>query len=219
MAVLYPKNKLPLKEVIKFIILFYIVGFIGFLIPQTNHFFKTITPLALLLNTYLLAVYHEKYTKKGLLIFAIIYLLGFLIEVAGVQTGKIFGIYSYGNSLGPKLWSTPLMIGVNWLFLTYTAVSISNKFSLKPWLTIIVAPALMLIYDLVLEQVAPKLNMWSWSNEDIPMQNYLAWYIIAFIFVVAIKALKIKVENKLATILFLCQFIFFVLLTLFKGLL
>ena len=219
MAALYPKNKLPLKEVKKFIILFYMVGFIGFLIPQTNTLFKTITPLALLLNTYLLAVYHEKYTKKGLLLFAIIYLLGFFIEVAGVQTGKIFGVYSYGSSLGPKLWDTPLMIGVNWLFLTYTSVAIVDKIKIKSVLSIFVAPALMLIYDLILEQVAPKLNMWSWANETIPIQNYMAWYIIALIFVAAIKAFKVKVDNKLATIIFLCQFIFFVLLTLFKGLL
>ena len=36
---LYPKNKLPVKEVQKFILIFYVVGVIGFLLPWTKNLF------------------------------------------------------------------------------------------------------------------------------------------------------------------------------------
>jgi len=69
---LYPKNKIPISEVRKFLIIFYIVGLLGFIIPFTKAFFISITPFALLLNVYLLAIYHEKYTLKYVLIFLLV---------------------------------------------------------------------------------------------------------------------------------------------------
>ncbi|GAB1415715.1 hypothetical protein MASR2M117_11210 [Paludibacter sp.] len=210
---LYPKNKIPISEVRKFLIIFYIVGLVGFIIPFSKPFFIIITPFALLLNVYLLAIYHAKYTLKYVLIFLLIFISGYSIEVVGVKTGLIFGSYIYGNALGIKLFETPLLIGVNWLFLSYTAISIAEKLRIKKWLTLFVAPALMLVYDIVLEQVAPKMDMWNWHNSEVPIRNYVAWYVIAFSFVLLLKAFKIKTSNPLSAILFICQFLFFTALT------
>lgn len=210
---LYPKNKIPIAEVQKFIVIFYIIGLFGFIIPFTKAFFITITPFALLLNVYLLAIYHEKYTLKYVLIFLSIFISGYCIEVVGVKTGFIFGSYIYGNALGIKLFETPVLIGVNWLFLTYTATSLTEKLNIKKWLALFLAPALMLVYDIVLEQVAPKMDMWNWHNSEVPLKNYIAWYIIAFSFVLLLKAFKIKTSNPLSAILFICQFLFFTTLT------
>ncbi|PVX49217.1 putative membrane protein [Balneicella halophila] len=210
---LYPKNKIPISEVRKFLIIFYIVGLVGFIIPFSKPFFITITPYALLLNVYLLAIYHAKYTLKYVLIFLIIFISGYSIEVVGVKTGLIFGSYIYGNALGIKLFETPLLIGVNWLFLSYTAIGIAEKLRIKKWLTLFVAPALMLVYDIVMEQVAPKMDMWNWQNSEVPIRNYVAWYVIAFSFVLLLKAFKIKTSNPLSAILFICQFLFFTALT------
>jgi putative membrane protein len=211
---LYPKNKLPIADVKRFIIIFYIVGLIGFIIPFSKAVFSTITPLALLLNTYLLAIYHNKYTLKEALIFPLILLCGFVIEVIGVKSGLIFGTYTYGDALGLKVFDTPLMIGLNWLFLTYTATAIANSLTGNKWIAIFVAPALMLVYDVVLEQVAPRINMWSWQKPEVPLRNYIAWYVIAFCFVLLLKIIKTDTRNPLAAILFICQFVFFALLTL-----
>ncbi len=211
---LYPKNKIPIANVKKFLIIFYIVGLCGFILPLTKAFFIIITPFALLLNSYLLFVYHEKYALKDFLIFLLIFLGGYSIEVVGVKTGLIFGNYTYSNTLGFRLFETPLLIGVNWLFLTYTATAIAESFNLKKWKTLFVAPSFMVVYDLILEQAAPKMNMWSWRNSEVPIRNYLAWYIIAVCFVSLFKLFNIETRNPLATIVFICQFIFFVLLTI-----
>ena len=212
---LYPKNRLPIREVRKFIVIFYIVGVLGFLIPFTREIFIRITPLALILGVYLLAVYHHKFSFKTVIGFAIVYFFGFGIEAIGVNTGLIFGNYQYGNGLGVKLFETPLMIGVNWLFLTYVSLSIVRQVKVKPIVSLFLAPFLMLVYDLVLEVVAPKMNMWSWESHSVPLKNYIAWYLIGLAFVWLIHRFKIQTKNPLALILFICQFVFFVFLALF----
>lgn len=208
----YPKNKLPIQEVKKFVLIFYMVGLLGFLLPFSKDIFIKIIPLALLLSTYLLAIYHEKYTRKSILIFFLIFTLGFFIEVIGVNTGLVFGTYAYGKGLGIKLLNTPLMIGVNWLFLTYTSISLVEKLKLKQGFTILLAPLLMVLYDIILEQLAPLMGMWSWLGSTIPLRNYIAWYLFGVVFVSIFRIFRIDTRNPLAGILFICQFLFFVLL-------
>ncbi|MFO7880363.1 MAG: carotenoid biosynthesis protein [Bacteroidota bacterium] len=211
---LYPKSKLPLGEVRKFIIIFYIVGVLGFLIPFTRDIFIRITPLALLLSVYLLAVYHKSFTPKTLVGFALVYVLGFFIEAIGVNTGLIFGHYRYGSGLGIKLFETPLMIGVNWLFLTYTSLSVVRSMKIKKVLSVFLAPLLMLVYDLILEIVAPKMDMWSWENTAVPLKNYLAWYGIGVAFALIFTVFRINTKNPLSLVLLVCQFVFFIFLAI-----
>ncbi|MGC8824422.1 MAG: carotenoid biosynthesis protein [Bacteroidales bacterium] len=210
----YPKNKLPLNKVRQFLIIFYLVGTIGFFIPITKFFFIAITPFAILLNTYLLFIYHQSLKFKDLLVFFSIYLLGYTIELVGVHTGQIFGNYSYGHALGVKLFETPFIIGFNWLFLTYTTTTVADYLTKNKWPTLFVAPALMVTYDIVLERIAPLIDMWYWEKSVVPLQNYIAWYIIAFGFVAILKAFKINTQNPLASIILICQFLFFVILSL-----
>lgn len=212
---LYPKNKLPVREVQKFILIFYTVGIIGFLIPYTKNIFITITPFALLLGTYLLAIYHKPYSKKVLAALLSIFTLGFIAEVIGVNTGLIFGDYSYGSALGIKLFNTPLLIGVNWLFLTYTSISIVSRFLKKEILIVFLSPLLMLCYDFLLEQVAPKMDMWSWQGSQIPLKNYLSWYLFGVLFVALLRVVKVNTKNPIAPILFGAQFVFFIFLNCF----
>ncbi len=212
---LYPKDKLSLKEIRKFIFVFYTIGILGFIIPYTRDIFIFITPLALILNIYLLAIYHYPYDSKHIIIFISILLSSFFIEVLGVKTGKIFGTYNYGDALGIKILETPILIGFNWLFLTYCSTSFWDHLGLKPIFVIILAPLLMVLYDLALEHVAPALNMWSWEQNTIPITNYLHWYVISMIFVLLFKIFKLNTLNPLAITLFFTQFAFFIFLAIF----
>ena len=141
-----------------------------------------------------------------------VFLVAFVVELIGVKTGTIFGQYYYGDSLGIKLMETPLIIGLNWLMLVYITSSITWKLVRQPFVQITIAALLMVVYDFVLEHVAPRLDMWDWNNDLIPVKNYLAWFILAFIFHVLFRAFKLKTKNSLAIFMFLCQTLFFLIL-------
>lgn len=198
------------------LIFFYSIGAIGFMIPSLSSIFFQLTPLALLTTFLLLLLFHEnRYHYKTILMFILIYLIGFLIEVVGVKTGIIFGSYQYGSGLGLKIWETPLIIGINWLLLTYTTHSIVNSWKIVPIVRILAGSSMMLIYDLILEQAAPYMNMWSFSNFDVPFKNYMVWFLLSFLFHTLLTLCKIDTKNKIASKIFIIQLLFFVILTIY----
>lgn len=192
-----------------FFAVFYLVGIGGMLYSETFPLFKKLIPLAIILTIGALFSFHGKWNKRQIILFIFIYLLGFTVEAIGTNTGKIFGNYSYGSSLGLTLFKTPLIIGLNWLLLVYlTSAVVSNIKSFAP-VKVIVASALMVTYDVILEPVAPALNMWNWKNNYAPIQNYIAWFFLAILFHSLLILFEIKIVNRLAFVLFLYQFVFF----------
>ncbi|NLZ95187.1 MAG: carotenoid biosynthesis protein, partial [Bacteroidales bacterium] len=149
--------------------IFFSVGLVGMLLPATNSFFLQLTPLALLLSFIVLALSDQSRQRGKLIAYLLfIYITSFAIEVAGVHTGLLFGAYSYGDNLGIKLWKTPLIIGANWFFLVYTTAAILEKTKMNSTMKILLASLAMLVYDIVMEQVAPKMDMWSWKEVAVP---------------------------------------------------
>lgn len=196
-----------------FLVIFYLVGIAGFINPSTREFFSRLTPLALLLSAGFLIWFHQpKFNLKMLLVFGFIFIFSFLIEAIGVKTGLIFGSYIYGEGLGVKLLETPLMIGLNWLMLVYCTKIIAEQISEDITVKLFFAPFLMVVYDIILEQAAPLLGMWSWAEGKIPIQNYISWYLLAFLFHLLVQKTKIQFSNKLARPVFVIQFLFFVVI-------
>lgn len=211
----FVNNQTTIKALL---IIFFSVGVVGMLLPATNSYFLQLTPLALLLSFTVLALSDESKQRAKLIAYLLfIYITSYAIEVAGVHTGLLFGEYAYGDNLGFKFWGTPLIIGANWFFLVYTTAAIFEKTNMSEALKILLASLSMLLYDVVMEQVAPKLDMWSWKQVEVPFQNYFTWFVIAVAFHIGLKLLKIKIKNGLALAVLLCQFIFFVLLLIFLA--
>lgn len=200
------------KKVKLFFMVFYAVGIAGMLIPYTFPLFVKLIPLALLLSSVTLALFHQTFNTKSVILFAVIYFVGFFIEVTGVYTGIIFGHYIYGSSLGLKLFETPLIIGLNWLLLAYISASVFEKVKIHPALKIIGASVLMLGYDVITEQIAPVLDMWHWTDKTIPIQNFVAWFFMALVFQTAFRVFRIKTANRLAPVILICQILFFLIL-------
>ena len=211
----FVNNQTTIKALL---IIFFSVGVVGMLLPATNSYFLQLTPLALLLSFTVLALSDESKQRAKLIAYLLfIYITSYAIEVAGVHTGLLFGEYAYGDNLGVKFWGTPLIIGANWFFLVYTTAAIFEKTNMSEALKILLASLSMLLYDVVMEQVAPKMDMWSWKQVEVPFQNYFTWFVIAVAFHIGLKLLKIKIKNGLALAVLLCQFIFFVLLLIFLA--
>ena len=206
----------------------YGVGLAGMLLPFSRGLFTAITPLNLLFA--LLWLFWGKWPARQVVITgSVIAVASFFIEAAGVNTGKIFGVYAYGNTLGPKLLNTPLIIGVNWFLLIYCTNVISRQ--LWKWITdcqegsctglmrsmfiIVTGSLLMVFYDLLLEPAAVRLDMWSWECGIIPLRNFLAWFSLSLAFHILIRYRGEEEINPRALPLFAVQLGFFAVIDLF----
>jgi putative membrane protein len=74
---------------------------------------------------------------------------------------------------------------------------------------------MMVVYDLVLEQVAPDLDMWQWAGDVVPFRNYLSWFLVALVFQICGKLIRIRFTNRMAAVLLIIQFLFFLILVIF----
>ena len=205
------------KLAIALLSIIYLVGLvgIGFDIDPRLIF---LTPLNLLISMIVISLYDTSGWKTFAVFAALIFSLGYGIEVLGVHTGKIFGEYSYGEVLGLKLWDTPLMIGINWLLLVYTAGNLVNWVAGKIasiW-KIIAGSTLLLLLDLLIEPIAIQWGMWTWADIEIPTQNFIAWWLIAFVMMGLYYLLMNNKVNKVAAAVFIIQVIFFGILNLSK---
>lgn len=196
--------------------IFYTVGIFAIL-ANLHPDFILLTPFQLLLSLFLLMWCHRPWDSQTYLFLLLCYIIGFGIELAGVQTGIIFGSYTYGPVLGPKILGTPLMIGINWILVTYAAGTVVNQLLPKLHLTmkVIIAALLMVGLDLLIEPVAMAYNFWAWEGGHIPVQNYFAWFVIATITCSLFYILAARQTNKVGSALFSMQFLFFLLLYLF----
>jgi putative membrane protein len=190
----------------------YVVGVIGHLLEPTRNIMLALTPLTLLF-TGGLVLYAAIRDNPELIRWSIFtYLFTFIFELFGVKTGYIFGNYSYGDVLIPQIWETPLIIGFNWVLVILGSIKISKRIINKPVFIILAAPVFAVLFDFILEPVAVKLGYWNWENGIIPLQNYLAWYVISFLFTSYFVILKIKIRNRLVIHYYLIQIGFFMIL-------
>lgn len=206
------------KHILPLFIVFYTVGLLLFVLPYTRQIFINITSYTLLLVIGIVFSFHKKWNSKTIFIFLSIILTSFLIEMFGVKSGKIFGNYLYDESLGIKLAETPIIIGVNWLFLVYASRAIATGFFRNKTAIIAVGVVLMLLYDIILEAIAPFMHMWHFTTPYPPMRNFLAWLIAATLFHSLLTVFKIDTDNKPSRKLFWVQICFFSIIAIIKFL-
>jgi bisanhydrobacterioruberin hydratase len=169
---------------------------------QLSWIFTTLTLLLLLL-------FHKPITWKFVVALIVVGLLGWAIEAYGTNTGIIFGEYVYGSSLGPKIWNTPVAMAVNWMISVYLVTMLLSSNIINLWRLGFAGALLMVIYDILLEPVAIRLDMWSWETISPPFQNYLAWFLVSFPLVMLLGKTVKKAENPLVILVFVCQLLFF----------
>lgn len=201
------------RTVVALLIVYYSVGVVGLLLPFTREYFKGATYFTLLASVVILALFHGRFSRRQVLAALVIFLAGFLVEVVGVATGLLFGDYHYGTALGPRILDTPVMIGVNWLFLVYCSSLIVGRFVEPLFFRSLAAAAMMVVFDIALEPSAMWLGMWDWAGGVVPLQNYVAWFVIAFALNYVAGTMRLtNPKNKLAGPLFFIQMAFFILL-------
>lgn len=191
----------------------HLCGIIGILSPYKDLFLLA-TPINLLLSTIIVYFHHSDYNKQFISFSFLIFLAGFFLEVAGVKTGKIFGEYHYGSTLGFKILDVPPVMGLNWLVLIYCAGVMFNKLKLHFVIKSLLGAALLTFLDLFIEPIAIKYDFWIWAAPTVPIQNYVTWFIASFVFLCVFYNLQFNKSNKMAFTLYFVQLGFFIILNL-----
>lgn len=231
-------SKLEIKNISKYqiatavAIFFHTIGLLGILFFKTGFFIQS-TPFNLLLSFSLLVWTQNSKNPAFLLFIAAAFFIGFFSEVVGVNTGLLFGDYSYGKVLGFQFFNVPIIIGVNWFIIMYCSgisthtllLRVINKVAtdtkeppmiLKAMSIIVDGASLAVLFDWLMEPVAVKLGFWTWHGDGtIPLYNYICWFIISILLLTIFHFSKFDKKNKFAINLLLIQSLFFLILRTF----
>jgi putative membrane protein len=197
------------------IVLFHIVGLIGFVIPSLTVLFIKLVPWHLLLMAGVIVYSYNQLSAKFLSFGLLVFTIGFSAELIGVHTGLLFGNYSYGETLGIKLFEVPLMIGVNWFLLIYSTGVLMQRSRTKNIYTRVIVGALVLTFlDILIEPVAVHFDYWHWMGNTIPLKNYFCWFILSAGMLFVFEKFQFNPQSKAAAALLIMQFVFFIVLEL-----
>jgi bisanhydrobacterioruberin hydratase len=193
----------------------YLAGVIGLSFSSTQAFFQFLTPFHLLSSFIFLILAQEKRNLAFWQFVSFSITFGYFIEVLGVKTQMIFGAYQYQTTLGFKILDVPPMIGVNWFLMVFCAGTLIEKISNQNrniLLKTMSGAVILTLFDYIAEPVAIDQNMWSWTYGTPPLQNYIAWFIVAFVLLFIFFKLKFTKNNPLGITLFIFQLLFFAVL-------
>ena len=170
-----------------------------------------LTPIHLLAMFALFLWANSYFSIKLIKAIVVIYFIGILAEVLGVRDNIIFGNYYYGNSLGPQVFEVPLIIGFNWLTLSFATYGVSSYLFRNKTVITIFASMLMVLTDCIIEPMAGALDFWYWIGGNIPIQNYVGWFFVSLIIHTILVKMNLKFNIKLCLALLLSQILFFVI--------
>ncbi len=193
------------------LVLIHAVGLIG-LTSDFKEYFLILTPLNLIISLAILIFNQEEKSKQFIIFCCLVFDIGYIIEAIGVHTGIIFGEYTYGNTLGFKLFDVPLIIGINWLLLVYSVGNLINNISENLIFKSLSGALLLTILDYFIEPIAVKFDFWSWNQSEIPIQNYIAWFLVSFGMLLLFNKFSFSKNNLPAKMLYIIQIAFFVIL-------
>jgi putative membrane protein len=174
-------------------------------------------------------VWTQEEKNMGFLLFLwAVFMVGFFSEVAGVNTGLLFGKYKYGAALGPQFLKVPIVIAINWFIIIYccgistytllmkviTSVTVDTKepaLVLKAMSVIVDGATLAVLFDWLMEPIAIKLGFWTWLGDgSIPVYNYICWFVISMLLLTIFHFCNFPKRNKFAVNLLLIQAMFIV---------
>ena len=210
MNLLIPNN--VTSRISVFIIwLFHICGMIG-ISYGNKEFFLAFTPINLFVSFVLLFMNQKYLNSVELKSVFLIFIIGMISEILGVNYGLIFGEYVYLDNLGPKILGVPVLIGINWIILTFITGSLSSLIFKNKYFSVLMGAIFMLLIDFLMEPVAPILGFWTFDLPSVPIQNYIGWFAVGILTHIIFQFKINEKEFTFSTHLLIVNAIFFVFL-------
>lgn len=208
------RNIINKPSFIFYVIIIYLVGLWGLGTNVMKDVFISIIPYNILLANIVLLWSAKNTNLKFWISVVLIAITGFYLEYFGVLTGRIFGVYNYGNILGPKALDVPYLIGINWVFMVLCGVELGKKLSPHyPVAIPFISGLFMLLYDIFLEKFAIHFGMWIWYSNGVPIQNYVSWFVFGTLFSCIYYFNNRQIKIPIARALYIIQVLFFLLLS------
>lgn len=131
---------------------------------------------------------------------AITLVIGWGIEALGVATAFPFGNYEYSEVLGPTLLGVPVIIPMAWSMMAYPCLLATQRLVTTGVGTALVGGFLLASWDLFLDPQMVGEGYWTWSQlgwtlpgiDEIPLQNFLGWFLTGFLMMLALDRLPRK---------------------------
>lgn len=208
------------RRLVNIVIILFVIGIILHWSCTTRKYALALTT-PFLLTISIIVFYHfikdQIHKKRSIIFLSIIFVFTLLVEILGVKTGFIFGNYTYGQALWPKIGDVPVVIGINWVVLVLAAGKVSSVFCHQLKINSVIlrnlfAGILLVWVDYYIEPVAMKLDYWQWENGFVPLRNYFAWFMVSQFVYFSLPYFKVKLENNILKIIYLIMLSYFVLL-------
>ncbi len=196
--------------------MFYAVGIVGHLWKPTFSLMMFLTPWFIAIAGMMLL--WPSIVEGGLrfwLWLGISFVVTFTFEAIGVATGAVFGSYYYGKVLGFGFFGVPLVIGFTWTLVVLGFLQVMEVFpsqKLRPFLGIVFTAVGAVVFDWIMEPLAMGLGYWHWEGNMVPLQNYIAWGVIAAGCAVLYYLLEVRLKNQLLAGYLVIQTVFFIAL-------
>lgn len=132
---------------------------------------------------------------------------GLLLEKAAITA---FQTYSYpAEKFLLSVYGIPVAIGLAWAAIIYTGYITALKAELERWLIPVFAGLYVLHIDIAIDAIAIRIPLWTWTPPGpwfgVPLGNFMAWYLVAFLFVGSFLYLRDRIDHHggiaLATLL------------------
>lgn len=196
------------KAGIAILIVLHVIGAIGFLSPLSE-WFVFLTPVNLIITAGMLWIDTKPDSKNAFTIIFLIWLIGYGVEILGVQTGFPFGEYAYGEVLGWKFFEVPPLIGINWLIVIWAGFSVTKNLEVPKYLRWLITACLVVGLDLVIEPVAIHFELWTWAQDVPPLSNYIGWFVVTLILTFIFEYFPLVAKPRLGMTAYVCQLLFF----------
>jgi bisanhydrobacterioruberin hydratase len=176
-----------------------------------------------------LSEHRSRISSSSLFRVAGVLVLVYLLEYIGVREGFPFGKYEYTPVLGFQIVSVPVAIVLAW----YSTIMMSRRIAAatvrlhgsarRPTVALL-AGLLTVALDVALEPMAAFIKQyWIWSEDSVPIQNYISWFLISSVIVYIQGVGGEKDESfgsssyRLAVLVFLMQLSLFILTGVANG--
>lgn len=182
------------------LIIIHIVGVVGLNLPLTQNLFRNLSWLNLLLSALVVHFFMQTKDRRLYFFYLLVFVVGLVAEIIGVHTQLLFGSYYYTSVLGFSIFGVPLIIGINWVVLTFCTAKWVDIIKLKSLiLKILLGSILMVALDILLEFFAVKHQLWIWNNRYYPtIQNFVGWFVVSCCTHFIYRKLWIKTDNAMA---------------------